>query len=150
MTNWRVPVAFSVCIAFSMGFPSAAADNLQPAPSVYAMSSGRLMASAAGLMGLIGIVVGGLALRSAGHVGAGSGRRGAIVALVLGLVGIALGTLVVSTAGGGVGTGNGLGGGIVAIVMGLMAMVLGGLALARFRRKAGQLYPIPSPPPPAE
>jgi uncharacterized protein DUF6223 len=85
-------------------------------------------------VGRIGVVIGGLALRSACRIGTGSGRLGAIVALVAGLIGMALGGLVVATADGGIGTGNGLGGGIVALVVGLIGMALGGLALARSRR----------------
>jgi hypothetical protein len=115
--------------------PAAAHGPVQPAAaSVYAMSSGRLGAIVAALVGLIGVVIGGLALRSAGRIGTGSGRSVAIVALVAGLIGMALGGLVVATADGGIGTGNGLGGGIVALVVGLIGMALGGLALARSRR----------------
>jgi len=151
VSNWLVAVLLGVSIAISIGCSTAAAaDDLQPAASVYAMSSGRLGAIVAALVGLIGVVIGGLALRSAGRIGTGSGRSGAIVALVAGLIGMALGGLVVATADGGIGTGNGLGGGIVALVVGLIGMALGGLALARSRRRAGQYYPIPSPPPPAE
>jgi hypothetical protein len=151
MSNWLVAVLFAVCLAISIGCSTAAAaDDLQPAASVYAMSAGRLGASAAALVGLMGVVIGALALRSAGRTGPGSGGLRAIVALVAGLIGMALGGLVVATADGGIGTGNGLGGGIVALVMGLIGMALGGLALARSRRRVGQFYPIPSPPPPAE
>ena len=51
----------------------------------------------AGVLGLIGVVIGGLALaRSAGRIGTGSGRLGAIVALVVGLIGIALGGLALA------------------------------------------------------
>jgi hypothetical protein len=135
MSNWLVAVLFGVSFAITIGgSTAAAADDLQPAASAYAMSSGRLWASAAALVGLIGVVIGGLALRSAGRIGAGSGRPGAIVALVAGLIGMALGGLVLATADGGIGTGNGLGGGIVALVLGLIDMILGGLSLARSRR----------------
>ena len=102
------------------------------------MTPERIAASAAAVVGLIGAVVGGLALaRSTGWVGAGNARRGAIVALVLGPIGLVIGGLVVATADGGLGTGNGLGGGVVAVVsmmVGLIGMALGGLALARARR----------------
>src|SRR5262245_9668872 len=135
MSNWLVAVLFGVSIALSNGSSTAAAaDDLQPAASVNAMSSGRLGAVVAALVGLIGVIIGGLALRSAGRIGTGSGRSGAIVALVAGMIGMALGGLVVATADGGIGTGNGLGGGIVALVVGLIGMALGGLALARSRR----------------
>jgi hypothetical protein len=151
MSNWLVAALFGVPIAISIGCsPATAADDLQPAVSVYTLSLGRVGAIVAGLVGLTGVVIGGLALRSAGRIDTGSGRSGAIVALVAGLIGTTLGGLVVVTADGGIGTGNGRGGGIVALVMGLIGVVIGGLALARSRRRAGHFYPIPTPPPPAE
>jgi uncharacterized BrkB/YihY/UPF0761 family membrane protein len=112
------------------------AFSVQPAAAnVYAISSGRLGAIVAAVLGLIGVVIGGLALaRPAGLFGTASGRLGAIVALAAGLLGMALGGLVVATSAGGVGTGGGLGGAIVALVVGLIAMGVGGLALARSRR----------------
>jgi len=118
--------------------PAAAHVSVQPAAaSVYTMSPGRIGASVAAVVGLIGAVIGGLALaRSVGRIGTGNGRRGAIVALVLGPIGLVTGGLVVATADGGLGTGNGLGGGIVAMMVGLIGMALGGLALARSRRTA--------------
>jgi hypothetical protein len=88
------------------------------------------------LVGLIGSVIGGMALaRSARRIG-NDGRRGALVALALGPVGVIIGGLVVGTADGGVGTGNGLAGGVVAMVVGILGAALGGLALARSRRTA--------------
>ncbi|MBF8188332.1 hypothetical protein ITP53_21880 [Nonomuraea sp. K274] len=121
---------------FELVTPAVAHVSVQPDPaSVYAMSSGRLGAIVAALLGLAGVVIGGLALaRSAGRIGTGNGRNGAIVALMAGLIGMAIGGLVVVTSDGGLGTGNGLGGGIVALVVGLIGMVLGGLALSRSRR----------------
>ena len=118
--------------------PAAAQVSDQPpAVSAYTLTPERIAASGAAVVGLIGAVVGGLALaRSARRIGAGHGRRGAIVALVMGPIGLVIGGLVVATADGGLGTGNGLGGGIVAMVVGLIGMALGGLALARSRRPA--------------
>jgi hypothetical protein len=123
---------------FGLAAPAAAQVSAQPvAASVYTMSAGRLVASSAAVLGLIGAVIGGLALaRPASRFGTGSGRLGAVVALAAGLIGMALGGLVVATSDGGLGTGNGLGGAYVALVVGLIAMVLGGLALARSRRTA--------------
>ena len=113
--------------------PPRSAD--QTAASVYALTPERLAAPVAAVVGLIGAVIGGLALaRSAGRIGTGNGRRGAIVALVLGPIGLVIGGLVVATADGGLGTGNGLGGGVVAMIVGLIGMALGWLALARARR----------------
>jgi hypothetical protein len=106
----------------------------QPAAG-YAMSSGRLGASVAIVLGLMGAVIGGLSLRRpTGPLGTASGRRGALVALATGLVGMAIGALVVATSDGGIGTGNGRGGAFVALVVGLIAMSFGALALARSRR----------------
>ena len=123
---------------FGLAAPAAAQVSDQPpAVSAYTLTPGRIAASVAAVVGLIGAVIGGLALaRSAGRIGTGNGRRGAIVALVLGPIGLVIGGLVVATADGGLGTGNGLGGGIVAMMVGLIGMALGGLALARSRRTA--------------
>ena len=66
---------------------SAAAQVPDQAPAVspYTLTPERIAASGAAVVGLIGAVIGGVALaRSAGHVGAGNGRRGAIGALVMG------------------------------------------------------------------
>jgi hypothetical protein len=103
------------------------------AVSAYSFTPERAAATVAGVVGLISVVIGGLALaRAAGRVG-GGGRRGAIAALALGAIGMIVGGLVVATADGGLGTGNGLGGGVVAMIVGLIGMGLGGLALARSR-----------------
>ena len=106
----------------------------QPAAAgALALSPGRLGATVAGVLGLVGVVAGGRAL--ARRVGsAGAGRRPGAVALAAGSVAVALGGLVVVTADGGVGTGNGLGGGVVAVVVGLVALALGGLARSRSSR----------------
>ncbi|CAM5659358.1 DUF6223 family protein [Streptomyces purpurascens] len=102
------------------------------AADVYDMSAGRLGAVAAGVLALIGVVVGGLALaRPTGRFGTGTGRRGAATALTAGLLAMVLGALVAATADGGLGTGNGLGGAFVALIVGLIATALGGLALTR-------------------
>jgi hypothetical protein len=86
----------------------------------------------AAMVGLIGVVLGGLALT-------GNGRRGAIAAGAAGLISVAIGGLHTANSAGGLGTGNGLAGAIVAIVVGLISMVLGGLAVARARRTADRL-----------
>lgn len=127
--------AAAVVAGLGLAAPVAAQVSVQPvAVTVYTMTPERSAASTAALVGLIGAVIGGLALvRSARRIGNG-GRRGAIVALVLGPIGLVIGGLVVATADGGLGTGHGLGGGVVAMVVGLIGMVLGGLALARSRR----------------
>ncbi|MDQ1042684.1 DUF6223 family protein [Streptomyces sp. V4I2] len=131
-------------VGLVMAASAAASMSVQPvAAGVYAMSAGRLGASSAAVLGLVGVVIGGLALaRPTGRFGtgtgsgSGSGRLGTTLALAAGLIAMALGGLVVATSDGGIGTGNGLGGAIVALVVGLIALVLGGLALARSRRTA--------------
>lgn len=105
------------------------------ATTVYGLTSRRLWATTVAVLALVGVVIGGLALRrSAGRIGTGNGRMGAIVALVTGLIAIVNGGLNLAIATGGPGTGNGVVGGAGALVLGLIAMALGGLALARSRR----------------
>jgi hypothetical protein len=135
--DWTgVLAAAAVVVGFGLAAPAAAHGFDQPAAvGVYTMTPGRIAASTAALVGLIGAVIAGRALaRSAGRIGAGDGRRGAIMALVLGPISLVIGGLVVATADGGLGTGNGLGGGVVAMMVGLIGMALAGLALARSRR----------------
>jgi hypothetical protein len=101
----------------------------------YAVTSERLVATAAALTALAGAVTGGFALaRRTGRGGHHTGKRGPTVALVAGVTGLVVGGLVVATADGGPGTGNGVVGGYAAVVLGLIAAVLGGLVLARSRR----------------
>lgn len=105
-----------------------------PSASSYELSSGRLLSSLAGVVGLAGAVVGGLALlRSTGRRRTGPGRRGAVISVVFGMAAVAVGALVAVTADGGLGTGNGLGGSVVAMVVGLVATTVGGVAVARWR-----------------
>src|SRR5262247_2277333 len=107
------------------------------ATTVYGLTPRRLWATAAALLALFGVVVGGLALaRPAGRFGTNSGRLGAIVALVAGLMAVVNGALNLAIANGGPGTGNGVVGGAAAVVLGLIALALGGLALARCGRTA--------------
>jgi hypothetical protein len=105
------------------------------ATTVYGLTPRRLWATTADVLALVGVVIGGLALRrSAGRIGNGNGRMGAIVALVAGLIAVVNGGLNLAIATGGPGTGNGVVGAAGALVLGLIAMALGGLALARSRR----------------
>jgi hypothetical protein len=135
---WLVPrvlLAAAVMGTFGLAAPAAAdVSDQPPAVNAYTLTPKRIAASGAAVAGLIGAVIGGLALaRSSGRIGTGYGRRGAIVALVMGPIALVLGGLVVATADGGLGTGNGIAGGIVAMAVGLIGMALGGLALARSR-----------------
>lgn len=96
------------------------------------IGAGRLVPTAAAVVGLLGVAFGWLALtRSSRHSGAG--RLYGFAAGTAGLIGAAVGGLHAANAAGGFGTGNGLAGAIVAIVMGLIGLVLCGLALARHR-----------------
>jgi uncharacterized protein DUF6223 len=105
------------------------------ATTVQGLTPRRLWATAVAALALVGVVIGGLALRrSTGRIGTGNGRMGAIGALVAGLIAMVNGGLNLAIANGGPGTGNGVVGGAVAVVLGLMGMVLGGAALARSRR----------------
>jgi catechol 2,3-dioxygenase-like lactoylglutathione lyase family enzyme len=99
------------------------------------ITNGRARAIVAAVVGLISLVVGGLAwARSAGRIGAGKGRAGAVVALALGLVGMVLSIVHLGSSTGGFGSGSGRAGAIVALALGLIGMNLGGLALSRSRR----------------
>jgi Family of unknown function (DUF6223) len=105
------------------------------ATTVYGLTPRRLWATTVAVLGLIGMVIGGLALaRPASRFGTASGRLGAVVALVAGLIAAVNGGLNLAIANGGPGTGNGVVGGAAAFVLGLIALGVGGLALARSRR----------------
>jgi hypothetical protein len=105
------------------------------ATTVYGLTARRLWATAAAVLALVGVVIGGLALRrSAGRIGTSNRRLGATVALAAGLIALVNGGLNLALATGGPGTGNGVVGAAAALVLGLIGMALGGLALARSRR----------------
>ncbi|MEV5971693.1 DUF6223 family protein [Streptomyces sp. NPDC051921] len=112
--------------------------ELPYAVGAYDFTTARLIASAAALLALGGVVAASLALaRTAGRLRSGNARTGARVALVASPVGAVLGTVVVVTADGGLGTGNGLGGGVVALLLGLVGTALGRRALNRSLRPVG-------------
>ncbi|MFC5034543.1 hypothetical protein C8250_034685 [Streptomyces sp. So13.3] len=115
--------------------PAAADPSVHPvAASVYTLSAGRIGASTAALVGLLGAVNGGLALARRtgnGHIGTWVRRNGVVTALVAGSLAVVVGTFVAATADGGLGTGNGLGGAYVAMLVGLIAVTLGWLARSR-------------------
>jgi len=115
-----------------------AAHVSEPAAStVYGPTLRRLWATAVALMGLVGVVIGGLALaRPVSRFGTASGALGATFALVVGLIAVVNGGLNLAVATGGPGTGNGVVGGAAAFVLGLIAVATGGLALARRRPTA--------------
>jgi len=121
--------------AVVLATPAAAHVSVEAANvTVYTVTAARVWATAAALLGLIGIVIGVRArARSSRRIG-NSGRRGAVAALVLGLTAVVVGALNLAVADGGPGTGNGVIGGAAAVVLGLVAAVLGGLVVARSRR----------------
>ncbi|WP_194836710.1 DUF6223 family protein [Nocardia sp. XZ_19_369] len=114
----------------TLAIPAVAHAMVQPdVAGLTVLSSGRLGAIVAALVGLTGVIIGGLVLTR-------RIRSGALVALLAGLIAMALGGFVVATSDGGLGTGNGLGGAFVALLIGLLSSILGGLGLIRSRRTA--------------
>jgi Family of unknown function (DUF6223) len=98
----------------------------------YELGVGRTVPTTAAVLGLISVVVGGLALSRSRRTG--TWRAGIIVGLVLGSISVLVGGVHGANSAGGLGTGNGLAGAIFAVVLGLIGMILSGLALARSRR----------------
>jgi hypothetical protein len=112
-----------------------AANVSEPAAvTVYGLTPRRLWAAVAAGLALVGVVIGGLALRRSTDPSGHGGRLGATVALAAGLIALGNGGLNLAVATGGPGTGNGVVGGAAAVVLGLIGMALGGLALGRSRR----------------
>ena len=95
----------------------------------FTLTAGRLVGSAAALVALAGVIIGGIVLARP------NGRR-SMMAVVAGLIGLIGGGVLVATADGGPGSGSGIVGGYAAVAVGLVATVLGGLALARSRRRS--------------
>ncbi|MEP7076885.1 MAG: DUF6223 family protein [Acidobacteriota bacterium] len=107
------------------------------ATTVQGVTPGRIWATIAGFIGLLGVVIGGVALRRATKgIEPGHGRNWAIVAVVAGLIAVLNGGLNLAVATGGPGTGNGVVGAAGALVLGLIATGIGVLALVRSRRAA--------------
>ena len=104
---------------------------------VTGLTPGRAAALLPGILGLISVILGSMALtRTAGTTG--PGRLRATISLVLAMTAIVLSVIHLSRATGGYGTGSGWLGAIVAFVMGLIGAILGGLAIARSRRIAAR------------
>ncbi|MEU9662542.1 DUF6223 family protein [Streptomyces chartreusis] len=111
-----------------------AADALIMAAEGGVIGDGRTGANLALGVGLIGVVIGRLALaRVAGRISTGNARTGGVAAVAAGLVGTALAVLHLATSSGGPGTGNGMVGAVVAIPLGLIAAALGRRTLTRSR-----------------
>src|SRR5438093_13134511 len=91
-------LVYAVLVAAHVSEPAAA--------TVYGVTPRRLWATAAAGLALVGVVVGGLALRrSADRIGTGNGRVGAIVAVAAGPIALVHGGLDCARAGGGPGDG---------------------------------------------
>jgi len=136
--KFSIFVAALAAAAFFAGLVYAvlvAAHVSEPAAStVYGLTVRRLWATAAAVLALVGVVVGGLALvRPVSRVGTASGPLGAILPLVVGLIAAINGGLNLAVATGGPGNGNGVVGGAAAFVLGLISVATGGLALTRSR-----------------
>jgi hypothetical protein len=131
-------VGTSVCGLFGMVGLVASKGALVIVPlaatGAYALTTGRIWSLVAGGLGLVGVVIGVLALiRSAGSTSPRSRQGRAAAAIIAGVLGAVIGGLVVASADGGPGTGSGVVGGFLALLIGLIAMVLGGSALTRSR-----------------
>ena len=117
---------------------------LQPVlASITIMGSGRLGPTVAAVIGLIGSVIGGLALiRSKRHTRSETDLRSTddqsrtAAVLALGVISLVLGGLFLATADGGPGTGNGVVGSAAAIVLGIIAIILAGLTRTRSQTQA--------------
>src|SRR5262245_1257336 len=104
----------------------------QAAPS--GMTSARAVALLAVGIGLISVVLGGVALaRATGRLKTGSGLALSVVALVLGFIGLSVAIVLLATSAG-IGTGGGSLGAIAASLLSLIGAALGGVAFAGSRR----------------
>ncbi|MFD5855701.1 DUF6223 family protein [Streptomyces chartreusis] len=111
-----------------------ATDALTAAAEGGVIGDGRTGANLALGVGLIGVLIGWLALaRVAGRISTGNARTGGVAAVAVGLVGTALAVLHLATSSGGPGTGNGMVGAVVAIPLSLIAAALGLRTLTRSR-----------------
>jgi peptidoglycan/LPS O-acetylase OafA/YrhL len=105
------------------------------ATTVQGLTNRRLWATTAGLLALISVVSGGIALAHSADRFGTAGRVGVIVALAAGLIAVINGAFVLAVANGGPGSGNGVVGGAAALLLGLIGMIIGGLGLGRSRRR---------------
>lgn len=100
------------------------------------LTAGRTRALVAAAVGLVSLIIGGLALaRSARPTGTSIARSLGIVALIVGLIGMVLCVVHLGTSTGGFGSGSGRAGAIVGLLLGLIGVSFGGLALARSRTR---------------
>jgi len=107
--------------------------SIPAATTVYGSTPRRLWATAAMILALAGVAMGGLSLRrSLGNTDKVR-QRNSIIALILGLGAIMSGGLNLAMASGGPGSGNGVVGGAIAIVLGILAIVLAGILRIHIR-----------------
>ncbi|WP_227997290.1 DUF6223 family protein [Nocardia australiensis] len=122
-------------------FATPATTDVSVVAAGYELGVGRAVPTSAAMLGLISVIVGGLALARSRRTG--TGRARIIVALVLGPISVIVGGIHGANAAGGPGTGNGVLGAVFAVVLGLVGTALGGLALARSRRTGHGAGPAP-------
>lgn len=98
----------------------------------YEVGTGRLVPSAAAIIGLFSVIIGWRSATRAARTG--NAANAAILAMAVGLISAVIGGVHAANAAGGLGTGNGLAGAVVALALGVIGVIIGGLALARSRR----------------
>ena len=104
------------------------------ATTVQGLTNRRLWATTAGLLALISVVSGGIALAHSTNRKGSARQLGVIVAIAAGLIAAINGAFVLAAANGGPGSGNGVVGGAAALLLGVIGMIIGALALGRSRR----------------
>ncbi len=98
--------------------------------------SGRAGSVAALLLGMVSVLLGGLALARANRRAPRNGLNGALAGLALGLTGVAVSLLLLAGPAGDVGTGDGRGGAVAALAVCALGAGVGAVAAARSRRVA--------------
>jgi hypothetical protein len=101
---------------------------------VKGLTPGRIAALVPGLLGLISVVLGAIALVRK-SIGSSGRRLITIIALVLALISVLFSGLHLARTTGGFGTGSGRLGAIVALLFGLTGIILGWRAWRRFFRR---------------
>ncbi|WP_054812723.1 DUF6223 family protein [Nocardia arizonensis] len=134
MSVRRLPAAVAAALSAGVAFAAPATASVQQTAAVAGITPGRVGPTLTALVGLIGVVIGSVALARAGRMGIVNRRRSAIAALGSSLISVVLGVVFAATADGGPGTGNGIVGAFAAVVLGLVGVVLGGLTLNRSTR----------------
>lgn len=100
---------------------------------VTGITSGRAAALVPAGIGLIGMIIGWIALRRS-RIHAGKGRPGAVIAVCLGVTDLILSILhLIRSSDNNFGTGSGKLGAIVALVFAVIGIFLGGIAMSRSR-----------------